>query len=83
MSSTFSVYAVPYDRLKRVPGSRDRDLVEAIAGVHEYFFAQIDELADEEEEVPSCREALAQIVEGAALAGHLGYLVRLRPRGRL
>jgi hypothetical protein len=74
MSSTFSVYAVPYDRLKRVPGSRDRDLVEAIVGAHEHFFAQIDELADEEDEVPSCREALAQIVEGAPLAGHLGYL---------
>lgn len=79
MNSTFSVYAVPFGRLKRVPGSRDRDLVEAIAGAHEYFFAQIDELADEEDEVLSCQEALAQVVEGypfgyilEAVCGHLG-----------
>jgi hypothetical protein len=74
MSSTFSVYAVPFDRLKRVLGSRDRDLIEAIAGAHEHFFAQIDEMADEEDEVTSCSGAPAQVVEGAPLAGSLGYV---------
>jgi len=74
MSSTFSVYAVSFDRLRRVPGSRDRALIEAIATTHEDFFAQIDELADSEEEVPTCREALEQLVEGSPLADHLGHL---------
>ncbi len=74
MSSTLNIYAVAFDRLKQVPGSGDRRLAEAIGADLEYFLSQVDELRDEEEPAPSCREAVAQILEGAPLAPHLGYL---------
>jgi hypothetical protein len=74
MSSTLSVYVISFDRLKNVRGSRDRGLVEAIGAELEYFLSQVDELRDEDEDVPTCRDAVAQIVEGAPLAAHLGYL---------
>jgi hypothetical protein len=73
MSSAFTVYLVPFDQLKRVPGSKDQGLIEAIAESHEYFYSSIDELA-EDDDVPTCREALEQIVNGEPLAEHLGYL---------
>jgi len=74
MSSTLSVYVISFDRLKKVRGSRDRRLVAAIGAEFEYFLSQIDELRDEDEDVPTCRDAVAQIIEGATLAAHLGYL---------
>jgi hypothetical protein len=74
MSSTLSVYVISFDRLKNVRGSRDRGLVEAIGAELEYFLSQVDELRDEDEDVPTCRDAVAQIIEGAPLAAHLGYL---------
>jgi hypothetical protein len=74
MSSTLTVYAIPFERLQRVPGSRDRGLVEAVSAESRGFLAQIDALGDGDEERPRCRDALAQIVEGAALSPHLGYL---------
>src|SRR3954451_15373640 len=75
MSSTLSVYAISFDRLKEVPGSRNHRLVESISRDLEYFLNQIDELRDEEEGVvPTCREAVAQIIEGAPLSPRLGYL---------
>jgi hypothetical protein len=74
MSSTLSVYVISFDRLKKVRGSRDRGLVEAIGAELESFLSQVDELRDEDEDVPTCRDAVAQIIEGAPLAAHLGYL---------
>lgn len=76
MGATFTVYAVPFDQLRRVPGSGDRALVAAIAASGAYFLAQVDDLADADagEEVPTCREALGQLVDGRPMAGHLGYL---------
>jgi hypothetical protein len=74
MSSTLTVYAISFERLERVPGSRDLALVGAIGTELEDFLARIDELRDDEDETPSCREAVAQIVAGAPLSPHLGYL---------
>jgi hypothetical protein len=75
VSSTITVYAVPFDRLRRVPGSRDPGLAEAVGTEFGYFLSRIDELKkDEDEGVPTCREAVGQIVAGAALSPRLGYL---------
>jgi hypothetical protein len=74
MSSTLSVYVISFDRLKKVRGSRNRGLVEGIGAELEYFLSQVDELRDEDEDVPTCRDAVAQIMERAPLATHLGYL---------
>lgn len=74
MGSTFRVYAVPFGRLKRVPGSRDRALADAIAVEHADRFADVDDLADEEEDVPTCREALDRLVDGEIRADDPGYV---------
>ena len=75
VSSTLTVYAVSFDRLRRVPDSRDPGLAEAIGTEFGYFLSRIDELKkDEDEEVPTCREAVGQIIAGATLSPRLGYL---------
>lgn len=74
MSSTLTIYAVSFARLTQVPGSRDRRLLEEVLTECEWFLSEIDELADEEAEVPPCREAVAQIIEGAPMAAHCGYV---------
>jgi hypothetical protein len=53
MSSTLSVYVISFDRLKKVRGSRDRGLVAAIGARLEYFLSQVDELRDEDEDIPT------------------------------
>jgi hypothetical protein len=74
MSSTLNVYAISFERLKRIPGSRDPALVEQVGTEFEDFFARIDKLGDDEDEILSCREAVAQIVNGDPLSPHLGYV---------
>ncbi len=80
MSATLNVYAISFERLRRVPGSRDSALVGAIGAELEDFLGQIDRLRDdpdedeEADEVPTCLEAVGQIVDGAPLLSHLGYL---------
>jgi hypothetical protein len=82
---SLTVYAVPLDELARVPGSRDRALIDAVVAESEYSFSQVDEMAerfDEEEDgeenrVPTCRVALTRLVEGEDLGdvpGHHGYV---------
>lgn len=76
MSSSLSAYAISFDHLKRVPGSRDRALVEAVGVEFADFLGRIDDLKDEDAEdpIPSCLEAIAQIVDRAPLADHAGYV---------
>lgn len=76
MGSTFRVLAVPFDRLVRAPGSRDRALATAVAVEQADRFAAIDAMADEDEEppAPSCREALDRILDGEPRADDPGYV---------
>ena len=74
MGSFVFVYAVPVDRLRAAPGSRDTALLNAAREL-QGFFATIDELGENrEEKPPTCAEAFAQIVNGGPYAAGCGYV---------
>jgi hypothetical protein len=79
MSSAVYVYAVAVDRLRAVPGSRDKTLLDAVRQ-STGFLEMVDEIAedheDEEEQQrpPACAEALEQIVNGQPYDARFGYV---------
>jgi hypothetical protein len=77
MSTSVYVYSVDADRLRAVPGSKDKELLAASSRLEGYF-KTIDKIAehlDEDEDHPvSCAAAYRHIVNGEPYAKGFGYV---------
>ena len=76
MLTKTDAYVVPFAELKRVAGSRDRDLLEAIRTECAWMLEEADINRQEGCDL-TCAEALARIIEGDDLRDvphRLGYL---------
>jgi hypothetical protein len=76
MSTAVYVYAVPVDRLRAIPGSGDKRLLDATEQSTD--FLEIDEIAedneDEEGHPPTCAEAFKQIINGEPYDTRFSYV---------
>jgi hypothetical protein len=78
LSTAVYVYAVPVDRLRAVPGSRDKRLLDA-ARKSTGFFEMVDKMAEDHEDEeegspPACAAAVEQIVNGNPCDARFGYV---------
>lgn len=80
VSTFLYTYSVPLERLRRIPGSRDRQLVDQIVAVSDEAISRTDEAMNEafdDEVIPrfmSCGHAIRQIVDGEPLDEELGVI---------
>jgi hypothetical protein len=76
MSTSVYVYAVPVNRLRSAPGSKDKAL--ATFPKLKGFFETIDEIAEnyegEEQKPPTCAKAFSQIVNGEPVNDSFRYV---------
>jgi hypothetical protein len=79
MTTAVNVYSVPVERLRAVPGSKNRKLLTAVRK-QKGFFQMIDDIAEDfgdDEEVgrpPTCAEAAKQIINGEEMNEAFGYV---------